>query len=70
MNVVYVKRIYKNSLIEGTNMELGFVITSINDRPVEVIDDVVELLGDKNGLIMLGGVYEEYDGEYYYEFRK
>ena len=69
-NGVYVKSIYKNSLIEGTNMELGFVITSINDRPVEVIDDVVELLGDKNGLIMLGGVYEEYDGEYYYEFRK
>lgn len=69
-NGVYVKSIYKNSLIEETNMELGFVITSINDRSVESIDEVVAALGDKNGLIMLGGVYEEYDGEYYYEFRK
>lgn len=67
---VYVKSIYKNSLIEETNMELGFVITSINDNPVENIDEVVERLSDKNGLVMLGGVYEEYDGEYYYEFRK
>ena len=66
----YVKSIYKHSLIEETNMELGFVITSINDRVVENINDVVEALGDKNGLVMLGGVYEEYDGEYYYEFRK
>ncbi len=69
-NGVYVKSIYRNSLIEETNMELGFVITSINDRPIEIIDDVVEALAEKNGLIMLGGVYEEYDGEYYYEFRK
>jgi len=67
---VYVKSIYKNSLIEETNMELGFIITTINDKDVENIDEVVELLGDKNGLVMLGGVYEEYDGEYYYEFRK
>lgn len=69
-NGVYVKSIYKNSLIEETNMELGFIITSINDRAVENIDEVVEALGDTNGLVMLGGVYEEYDGEYYYEFRK
>jgi len=69
-NGVYVKSIYKNSLIEETNMELGFVITSINEHAVENIDEVVEALGNKDGLIMLGGVYEEYDGEYYYEFRK
>ena len=67
---VYVKSIYKNSLIEETNMELGFIITTINDISVENIDEVVAALGDKNGLVMLGGVYEEYDGEYYYEFRK
>lgn len=69
-NGVYVKSIYKNSLIEETNMELGFIITSINDSPIENIDEVVDALSDKNGLVMLGGVYEEYDGEYYYEFRK
>ena len=67
---VYVKSIYRNSLIEETNMELGFIITSINDQPIKHIDEVVALLADKNGLVMLGGVYEEYDGEYYYEFRK
>ncbi|MEM6318536.1 MAG: trypsin-like peptidase domain-containing protein [Bacteroidota bacterium] len=67
---VYVKSIYRNSLIEETNMELGFIITSVNDRPVETVDEVVESLSDKDGLVMLGGVYEEYDGEYFYEFRK
>ena len=67
---VYVKSIYKNSLIEETNMELGFIITSINERQVESIDEVLAAIGNKNGLVMLGGVYEEYDGEYYYEFRR
>jgi Do/DeqQ family serine protease len=67
---VYVKSIYKNSLIEETNMELGFIITSINDHPIESTDDVVKQLSNKSGVIMLGGVYEEYDGEYFYEFRK
>ena len=67
---VYVKSIYRNSLIEETNMELGFVITSINDQSVSNIDDVVGKLQEIKGLIMLGGIYEEYDGEYFYEFRK
>lgn len=67
---VYVKSIYRNSLIEETNMELGFIITSVNDQSVKNIDEVVEILASKDGLVMLGGVYEEYDGEYYYEFRK
>ena len=67
---VYVKSIYKNSLIEETNMELGFVITSVNDQPVEKVEEVTSLLSREDGLVMLGGIYEEYDGEYYYEFRK
>ena len=67
---IYVKSIYKNSLIEETNMELGFIITSVNDQLVENVDEIVDLLSEKNGLIRLGGLYEEYDGEYYYEFRK
>ena len=67
---VYVKSIYKNSLIEETNMELGFVITSINDEPVSNVDEVVQKLAQLNGLVILGGIYEEYDGEYFYEFRK
>ncbi len=67
---VYVKSIYKNSLIEETNMELGFIITSINDEPISTVDEAAKKLAQINGLVMLGGIYEEYDGEYFYEFRK
>lgn len=66
----YVKSIYKNSIIEDTNMELGFIITTINEEEVATKDDVIKSLQISKGVVTLGGVYEGYDGEYFYEFRK
>ena len=66
----YVKSIYRNSTIEDTNMELGFIITHINEKEVINMDDVIKNLQLSRGLVILGGIYEGYDGEYFYEFRK
>ncbi len=66
----YVKSIYKNSVIESTNMELGFIITTVNEEKTESVDDVIKNLQLSRGIVTLGGVYEGYDGEYFYEFRK
>jgi len=66
----YVKSIYKNSVIESTNMELGFIITTVNEERTNSVDDVIKNLQLSRGIVTLGGVYEGYDGEYFYEFRK
>jgi len=66
----YVKSIYKNSVIEDTNMELGFIITNVNEEKIETVDDLITSLQVSRGIITLGGVYDGYDGEYFYEFRK
>ncbi len=67
---VYVKSIYKNSVIQDTNMELGFIITNVNDDDITSVDDIIRSLQLGRGVMTLGGVYDGYDGEYFYEFRK
>ena len=67
---VYVKSIYKNSVIQDTNMELGFIITNVNEDEITSVDDIIRSLQLNRGVITLGGVYDGYDGEYFYEFRK
>ena len=51
-------------------MELGFIITHINENEVTSMDEVIKSLQTSRGIVTLGGVYEGYDGEYFYEFRK
>ncbi len=66
---VMVVSVYRGSTIERTNMDPNFVITKINDIAVGNIDDVVGALKNATGKVMLEGVYEEYNGEYYYAFK-
>ncbi len=67
---VKVKSVYKGSKIERTNMDPGFIITKINDKPVKSIEDLYQILKKEEGKIILEGVYEEFTSEYYYAFRK
>jgi len=64
----YVISITRGSKIERTNMDPGFIITKVNDSTVNNVDDLVNLLKDATGKVMLEGVYENYPGEYYYAF--
>lgn len=67
---VKVMSIFRNSEIETTNMEPGFIINSINDRSVNDLNDAIRLLKRNSGKIILRGVYENYEGEYFYTFEK
>lgn len=60
--------IYRNSRIERTNMDPGFIITKIDDKRVTRVDDLIQRLESTSGKVMLEGIYENYPGEYYYAF--
>ena len=62
--------IEKGSLIENKNMEIGFVITHINDKQVNSLDEAVKLIASTKGKVVLTGVYEDFPEEYYYTFVK
>ena len=65
---VKVKSIVRDSKIEETNMDPGFIITKVNDQRVETIDDVIKILHSSNKNVVLEGIYENFPGEYYYKF--
>jgi Do/DeqQ family serine protease len=65
---VKVISIYRGSRVERTNMDPGFVITKIDNRPIGEVEDLVGYLERSSGKIMLEGIYEGYSGEYYYAF--
>jgi hypothetical protein len=49
-------------------MDIGFVILEVNDERVESVEDVVVILEDADGEVVLKGMYEDYSGEYIYTF--
>lgn len=66
---VMVVSVYRGSAIERTNMDPNFVITKINDIAVTSVEDVIQQLKvSDEGKVLLEGIYEEYQGEYYYDF--
>lgn len=62
--------IYRGSKIERTNMDPDFIITRINKQSVRTATEVVEMLKDAEGKVVLEGVYEGYPDVWYYEFAK
>lgn len=67
---VKVFSIEKGSRIDHTNMEIGFVITHINDKKIESIDQAIKLMTNMSGKVVLEGVYEDFPESYYYTFVK
>jgi len=62
---VYVMSIFRNSPIESTNMNVGFVITGVNNEKVENLTDFMRLVG-REGELMFRGQYAGYPGDYFY----
>lgn len=46
----------------------GFIITKVDGKAVEDVDELVSILEKKEGGIMPEGVYEGYPGTCYYAF--
>ncbi|QLG45220.1 Do family serine endopeptidase [Costertonia aggregata] len=65
---VRVARLYPGKIRKETQMREGFIITHIDGKKVRDIDDVAKILEDKDGGVMLEGVYEDTPGKYYYAF--
>lgn len=53
------------ALARQTNIQKGFIITSVNDEPVRNIRDLQNLLSQSDGL-QIGGIYPGKRGMYYY----
>ncbi len=52
-----------------TDIRKGFVITQIDDQPVNSVDDLVNILKDKSGKVMVEGIYPNRPESYLYAFR-
>jgi Do/DeqQ family serine protease len=67
---VKVVSIYRGSAIERTKMDPGYIITHLNDQKVNSADEFVQLLKEAQGRVVLQGVYEQYEGPFWYVFEK
>ena len=66
---VKVTDLKSGKLADFTNMKKGFVITQIDDQPVNNVDDLVNILKEKSGKVLIEGVYPNRAESYLYAFR-
>ena len=64
----YVVSIYRNKTIAATNMEPGYIITSLNGTRVSSASELVDQLQNSEGSVILEGYYENYVGNFPYTF--
>jgi hypothetical protein len=67
---IKVVSIVKSSIIDKTNMEPGFIVTSVNHSAVKSLEEMLEIIRQSTGRILLGGYYEYDREEYFYTFNK
>ncbi len=65
---VKVISVYRNSPIQSTNMEPGFVITKVNGKAIRSTTELYRQISTAKDDIVLEGRYEAYPDTYYYTF--
>lgn len=65
---VKVRKINKGKISRYSNMQEGFIVTKINGKSINNINDFIRELQDKKGGVMLEGIYPGVPGIYYYAF--
>ena len=68
-NGAIVNSVARGSIVGSTNMEPGFVITKINGVDVNNVQEASDILEKSKGKVVVEGVYEGFEGAYYYTFR-
>jgi serine protease Do len=63
---VQVTDITRGALARQTNMQKNFIITSINDKAVNTVEDLQKILAANPGNIQIAGFYPGLRGMYYY----
>ncbi|MCB9304406.1 MAG: Do family serine endopeptidase [Lewinellaceae bacterium] len=65
---VRVEKLFPGKLRNQTDMREGFIITSADGQKVSTPEELEKVLKNKQGGVMLEGVYEDLPGIYYYAF--
>jgi len=65
---IVVVSIYKGSTIDATNMDPGYIITTINDTKINTVNQLIQKLKESPDKVILNGFYEYYPGEFPYTF--
>ena len=65
---IYVVSVSRGSKIERTNMDPGYIITKVNEKPIRNVQDFIKELESHEGMVVLEGFYENYPGEFPYAF--
>lgn len=66
---VKVTDLKEGKLAEFTDIRKGFIITQIDDEAVNNVDDFVNMLKEKNGKVLVEGIYPNKPMSYLYAFR-
>ena len=65
---VKVSKLFAGKLMQQTQMREGFIITKVNGEAVSSVEQLANMLQNKEGGVLLEGVYEDVPGVYYYAF--
>jgi len=69
INGVKVISVRKGSIVDATNMRPDFIITRLNNRKVDAVAQLVDLLRSAGGMrVTIRGIYEGDEEPYYYVF--
>ncbi|MFN9495954.1 MAG: serine protease, partial [Bacteroidota bacterium] len=67
---VKIAKLYDGKLAKNTDIRDGFIITKIDNKPVNNVDELKTALQNKAGQgVMIEGTYPNYSGTYFYAFR-
>jgi len=67
-NGVKVNRIYPGIISKNTEMKEGFIITEIDSKKINSVNDINSVLSNKNGGVLIEGIYPDDPTTYYYGF--
>ena len=65
---VRVVNLYPGLLRQKTQIRPGYIITHVDGKKVTNVKELVAILENKKGGVMLEGVYEDMPGKQYYAF--
>lgn len=67
---VIITEIVEDGLIESTNMRSDFIVRSVNEEPINNLDEFIDAILEADGEVILEGHYADRDGEFSYIFEK
>ncbi len=63
---VRVAELHAGKLRKSTNMRKGFIITKIDGKKVNSVEELIDILENKKGGVLIEGIYPGYSGVFYY----